>query len=178
MFRTSFEILATLVLKSITLPMPSSTKEKHQMPTYINFFSNFTSTTSKRLEHCLGKRLDGNTGITFVFTLFLPFTITIFPTLYIYILLIRFSKTPSSGPRKVQHYRVLLFHSWINFFSFLFLLHFGTKPSSSLLPYFAPKKENAGDYFPRLSKHNMVLYLTWHKTYQLLKSDVYFWSLR
>ena len=135
--------------------MPCSTKEKHQMPAYINFFSNFTSTTSKRFEHCLGKRLDGNTGITFVFTLFLPFTITIFPTLYIYILLIRFSKTPSSGPRKsstLQSFALPLRPHESKFSLFFFFIHFGTnKPSSSLLPYFSPNKENTGDYFPRLS---------------------------
>ena len=83
------------------------------------FFSNVTATTSKRLQVrsdvivkqflpytqkgqtdkienetfdfqlCLGKSSAGSTGITYVFLFFLPFTITIFPTLYIYILLIR-----------------------------------------------------------------------------------------
>ena len=82
-------------------------------------FSNVTATTSKRLQVrsdvivkqflldtqegptdkienetfdfqlCLGKSSAGSTGITYVFLFFLPFTITIFPTLYIYILLIR-----------------------------------------------------------------------------------------
>ena len=73
-------------------------------------------------------------------------------------------KTSSSGPRKVQHYRVLLFQynfrpNESKFSLFFFFIHFGTK-TSSLLPYFVPNKENTGDYFPRLPKHNNGFILT------------------
>ena len=100
-----------LLLKKRRSTFMGITVQKH--------FSNVTATTSKRLQVrsdvivkqflpdtqkgptdkienetfdfqlCLGKSSAGSTGITYVFLFFLPFTITIFPTLYIYILLIR-----------------------------------------------------------------------------------------
>ena len=47
------------------------------------------SETICQTQLCLGSSSDERTGITYVFLFFLPFTITIFPTLYLYILLIR-----------------------------------------------------------------------------------------
>ena len=59
------------------------------------------SETICQTQLCLGSSSDERTGITYVFLFFLPFTITIFPTLYLYILLIRcLSRTDFSSITK------------------------------------------------------------------------------